>query len=127
MQTDTVTGAPRALLRLEGLAMLAAATAAYAQTGQGWALFAALLLAPDVVMLGYLAGPRFGAAAYNIGHTYALPAALGAVGWWLSAPLCVAIALIWLAHIGMDRAAGYGLKYPDAFQHTHLGGKGSER
>lgn len=127
MQNDTVTGAPRALLRLEGLAMLAAATAAYAQTGQGWGLFAALLLLPDIFMLGYLANSRVGAATYNLGHSYALPAALGAFAFWLASPLPTALALIWLAHVGMDRAMGYGLKYPDAFHHTHLGGKGSER
>lgn len=127
MQSNTVTGAPRALLRLEGLAMLAAATSAYAQTGQSWWLFAALLLVPDVFMLGYLDSPRVGAAAYNLGHTYAGPAALVAAGLWLAAPLIGSIALIWLAHIGMDRAVGYGLKYPDAFHHTHLGGKQSER
>jgi hypothetical protein len=26
-----------------------------------------------------------------------------------------------LAHVGMDRAVGYGLKYPTAFGRTHLG------
>ncbi len=127
MQTNTVIGAPRAILRLEGLAMLAAAMAAYAQTGKGWWLFAALLLVPDLVMLGYLAGPRIGAALYNLGHSYALPAVLGAAAFWLASPLGAALAFIWLAHIGMDRAVGYGLKYPDAFHHTHLGGKGSAR
>jgi hypothetical protein len=127
MPKDSVTGAPRALLQLEGLAMLAAATLAYAQTGQGWGLYAALLLVPDLAMLGYLAGPRIGAACYNLAHTYALPALLGALAWALASPLAGAIALIWLAHVGMDRAVGYGLKYPDSFHHTHLGGKGSER
>jgi hypothetical protein len=121
MQDNSVTGAPRALMQLEGLAMLAAATAAYAQTGQGWWLFALLLLVPDISMLGYLAGPRAGALTYNLGHTYLLPAGLVALGLWLAAPLATALGLIWLAHIGMDRAVGYGLKYPDAFTHTHLG------
>ena len=127
MQNGSVTGAPRAFLRLEGMAMLAAASAAFSQSGQSWWLFAALLLVPDVFMLGYLVSPRLGAAGYNLGHTYALPTALGATGLWLAAPLVTAIALIWLAHIGMDRAVGYGLKYPDAFRHTHLGGPASER
>jgi hypothetical protein len=58
---------------------------------------------------------------YNLGH--ATPGALAviAVGWWLSALPVALVGLIWLAHIGMDRMAGYGLKYPDAFRHTHLG------
>jgi len=32
----------------------------------------------------------------------------------------VAISLIWIAHIGIDRVLGYGLKYPTAFKDTHL-------
>lgn len=32
-----------------------------------------------------------------------------------------AVALIWLLHIGFDRAIGYGLKYPSSFKETHLG------
>jgi hypothetical protein len=116
-----VTGTPRLILRAEGAALLAAAAIAYAQTGQPWWMFAALFLAPDVFMLGYLAGPRAGAAAYNLAHTTIMPAALVAAGLALSMPLALAIGLIWLAHVGFDRLAGYGLKYPTAFRHTHLG------
>jgi hypothetical protein len=36
-------------------------------------------------------------------------------------PLVVALGLVWLAHIGLDRLMGYGLKYHDHFQHTLLG------
>jgi hypothetical protein len=32
----------------------------------------------------------------------------------------VAVALIWFAHISMDRTVGYGLKYPTSFKDTHL-------
>lgn len=77
MQDHTVSGAPRAILRLEGLAALAAATAASSQTGQGWWIFAILRLVPDIFMLGYLSGSRTGAAVYNLGNIYLLPAA----GW----------------------------------------------
>jgi hypothetical protein len=37
------------------------------------------------------------------------------------APVRLLIAIVWAAHIAMDRAFGYGFKYPDAFGHTHLG------
>jgi hypothetical protein len=114
-------GGPKALLRLEGGVVLAAATAAYAQTDGGWLLFALLFLVPDVSMLGYLAGRRIGAFGYNLGHSYLGPAALAAYGLWSAAPLCVSIALIWVAHIGFDRLMGYGLKYATGFKHTHLG------
>ena len=110
-----------ALLRLEGLAAFAAAFAAYAHLGGSWALFAALMLAPDLAMLAYLAGPRIGAAAYNLAHVEFAPLAIAAAGLALGAPLAIAIALIWIAHIGMDRALGYGLKFATGFADTHLG------
>ena len=118
------TGGVASLLRLEGLAVLAAAVSAYAFIGGSWLLFALLLLAPDLAMIGYRFGPVGGAAAYNAAHTYLAPAALGAAGLALGAPTMQALALIWIAHIGLDRALGYGLKYPTGFGHTHLGRSG---
>lgn len=111
---------PGVLLRLEGLAILAASTALYFRAGYSWWVFLLLLFAPDISALGYLAGPRIGSVAYNLAHTIVLPLAVGLAGWWLGQPVAVQVALIWLAHIGLDRALGYGLKYPDAFKNTHL-------
>jgi len=115
------TGGVAILLRLEGLAVLAAALAAYHGLGASWTAFALLLLAPDLAMLGYRAGPAVGAAAYNAVHTYVGPAVLGALGLALAAPSLEALALIWIAHIGLDRALGYGLKFATGFADTHLG------
>jgi hypothetical protein len=115
-----VVGAPKAILRLEGALVLAAASIAYAEIGRGWVMFALLFLVPDISMLGYLGGRRLGAAVYNVGHTYILPAALGAYGLFQSQPLALAVALIWMGHIGFDRLLGFGLKYETAFGHTHL-------
>jgi hypothetical protein len=115
------TGGVAPLLRLEGLAVLFAAVAAYAWLGGSWTQFALLLLAPDLAMIGYRFGPAVGAAAYNAVHTTLAPAALGAVGLALGAPEMQALALIWIAHIGLDRALGYGLKYSTGFGDTHLG------
>jgi Domain of unknown function (DUF4260) len=111
----------KAILRLEGAAALAAAVALYAQAGFSWPLFALLILAPDLAMLAYLIGPRAGAAAYNLVHTYALALPLALAGFWLSSPIALALGLIWIAHIGMDRMLGYGLKYASGFRDTHLG------
>ena len=119
--TDLAIARPRVLLRLEGAAVLALAVAGYRASGGNWWLFALLLLAPDLAALGYLAGNRVGAATYNLVHTYALPLALLGYGLWGASPLALSLALIWLAHIGMDRAVGYGLKYATAFKDTHLG------
>jgi Domain of unknown function (DUF4260) len=111
---------PRALLHAEGATLLGLAILLYARSGQSWWLFAVLLLAPDIGMLGYLAGTRAGAAVYNAFHAYPAPGVLAAVGVLTDRPLAVALALIWFAHIGMDRLFGYGLKYPTDFKDTHL-------
>jgi hypothetical protein len=83
--------------------------------------FRAVFLAPDLSMLAYLIGPRAGALAYSLAHTYVLAAALTLAGFAIAIPLAAAGGLIWIAHIGFDRALGYGLKYPTAFGDTHLG------
>ena len=111
---------PAALLRVEGVVLLVLSVLLYRVNGGGWLMFGVLLLAPDLSMLGYLAGPRVGAAIYNTFHTYAMPAVVGALGMIFASPLMVAVALIWFAHISMDRTVGYGLKYPTSFKDTHL-------
>ena len=111
---------PGLLLRVAGLAVGAAALALYFDGDHPWWLLVVLILAPDLAMLGYAAGPRVGAAAYDLAHTYVGPLALGAVGVLAGDDTCVALALIWAAHIGIDRALGYGLKYPTGFKDTHL-------
>ena len=120
-----VHGAPRALLRLEGAAMLAAATVVYARIGSTWWLFATLFLFPDASMLGYCVGPKTGAACYNAAHTLLAPAVLAGLGDLLGSPLAFPLAAIWVAHIGMDHLLGYGLKYETGFADTHLGPLGA--
>jgi hypothetical protein len=122
-----VRGGVRTLLRLEGFAAFAAAIAFYAQAKFSWPAFALLFLAPDLAMLAYLAGPHAGAVAYNLTHTYALALALALVGLCVGLPAAAAGGLIWIAHIGFDRALGYGLKYPTGFGDTHLGRIGRHR
>ena len=112
---------PPRWLRLEAVTLVTAALIAYSTTNQPWWLIPLILLVPDVVMVGYLGGTRLGAITYNLAHSTPLPAAVIALGWWQHEPLVLAFGLIWLAHIGMDRVLGYGLKYNDHFQHTHLG------
>jgi Domain of unknown function (DUF4260) len=107
--------------RLEGVALFGAGLVAYAHMGAGWILFAVLFLVPDVSFAAYLAGPRFGALVYNLAHSLIGPLLLGGVGLAASIPSATSVALIWLVHIGLDRALGYGLKSPEAFGVTHLG------
>jgi Domain of unknown function (DUF4260) len=117
-----VTGLPLVLLRSEGVALLAMAVILYGRSGRSWSLFVALLPAPDLGLLGNLRSRWAGAVAYDLTHTYIPPAALGVVGVLASSGLAVALALVWFAHIGMDRALGLGLQYPDGSSCTHLRG-----
>ena len=81
---------------------------------------------PDLSFAAYFAGPRAGAIVYNAAHSYMAPMALMTTGFALSSPLVLSIAMIWLAHIGIDRALGYGLKYVAGFAFTHLGRIGKD-
>lgn len=123
--SDAVTGTPRLLLRLEGMAAVVLSVFLFAQASHSWLLFGVLFFAPDLSFLGYLAGPRVGAASYNALHTYVGPLLLG--GALLLTGSTVALPLIWTAHIGLDRLLGYGMKYPTAFSDTHLGRIGRRR
>jgi hypothetical protein len=116
-----VVGGVAILLRLEGLAVFAAALAAYAHLGASWLAFAALFLLPDLALAAYLLRPRLGASVYNLAHNTVAPLALGAAGLALGASLVEALALVWMAHIGFDRALGFGLKYASGFGDSHLG------
>ena len=127
MAEGFVGGAPRVILRIEGVALLASAVAAYAWIGQPWWIFAVLLFAPDISMLGYVLGPGPGAIAYNAVHTVTLPLIGLGVAAILGQTLLAGLALIWLAHIGLDRMLGYGLKYGRGFGETHLGAIGRAR
>ena len=111
---------PRILLHLEGAAVLITALIFYGQNGYSWWLFALLLLAPDISAVGYLHSQALGSLCYNAVHTYVLPIALTVLSLLLNWELGLQLALIWLAHIGMDRLVGYGLKYPDGFKVTHF-------
>jgi hypothetical protein len=112
---------PRIMLHSEGFAVFVAAIALYAQQGFSWWAFALLLLAPDLAMVGYLLNQRTGTIAYNIFHTYNLPITVGLLSFFFGWGLGLQLALIWFAHIGMDRTVGYGLKYSSGFKDTHLG------
>jgi hypothetical protein len=85
-----------------------------------WILFVILILAPDLAMAGYFKDTKLGSIVYNIFHIYAWPVALIILGIVLDKMILIQLALIWTAHIGMDRMAGYGLKYPTGFKDTHL-------
>jgi hypothetical protein len=99
--------------RTEGAAVFVAALVLYFQSGGEWWLLLVLALAPDLSALGFIAGPRVGSLTYNLVHTYVGPVALATIALVTDWRLGLQIALIWLAHIGIDRALGYTLRRPD--------------
>jgi hypothetical protein len=124
--TGTVTGGLNILLRLEGLTLFVGMTLLYAVWGGYWWIYLVVFLAPDLSFAAYLAGPKVGAIIYNAAHSYMAPMSLMIAGFALTSPLTLSIAMIWLAHIGFDRALGYGLKYQAGFGFTHLGRIGKD-
>jgi hypothetical protein len=111
---------PRILLQLEGATVFLVTLFLYWRIDGNWLLFVVLLLAPDLGMVGYVRDTRVGAATYNLFHTYVAPLLLIVVGLVTAAQILQWLALIWIAHIGADRALAYGLKYPSNFKDTHL-------
>ncbi|WP_128926321.1 DUF4260 domain-containing protein [Bradyrhizobium guangxiense] len=126
-ETGAATGGVRTLLRLEGLTLFAGMVMLYWAWDGSWLVFALLFFVPDLSFLAYLADTRFGAMVYNAAHSYMAPVTLLTLGFGLASPLTLSIALIWLAHIGIDRALGYGLKYSAGFGFTHLGRIGRQK
>lgn len=111
----------KSILRIEYAALTVLGFAAFAQLDLSWWWFAALILAPDVSMVGYLFGSKTGARLYNSFHNFALAVAIGVVGWSLGIVAIECAGIILFTHASLDRVLGYGLKYPDHFRHTHLG------
>jgi hypothetical protein len=111
---------PKPLLHVEGGCVVIVSCILYQQIHGHWTLFLILLLVPDLSMLGYLVNKSVGAVCYNFVHTYSVPLLLFCLSRLLQNLSWDWLLLIWIAHIGLDRALGYGLKYPTAFKDTHL-------
>ena len=109
------------LLKLEELSLLVLSLFLFSALDYGWGWYALLFLTPDLSMVGYLANPRFGSWTYNLIHHKGLAVALYLLGYLFSTPWLMFAGTLLLGHSSFDRVFGYGLKYPDAFQNTHLG------
>ena len=113
--------------RVEGLVLAFGAGLLFFLLGGQWVIFLVVLIAVDISIAGYLLGPRFGAVAYNLAHSLTIPLVLLAIGLASQSSYVLAgVSLAWLTHIGIDRALGLGLKYPDRFGHTTLGNIGKK-
>ena len=111
----------KTLIKIEELFLALLALYLFLALGYAWWWFLLLLLAPDLGMIGYLISPNVGAITYNLVHHKGIAALLFIIGGYIQLPWLQAAGLISLGHSSFDRVLGYGLKYPDSFQHTHLG------
>ncbi len=109
------------ILRAEQTVIFVTGLALWLANGGLALLLIPALLAPDLSMVGYLGGPRLGSITYNAAHNLVLAGALLAFGWWVHVGRLLLAGTILTAHVGMDRALGYGLKLPSDFRDTHLG------
>jgi len=66
LSEGVVTGDVRVWLRAEGLSVLALSLLVYWHLGLHWWIFLALLLMPDLSMLGYLINPKLGACLITL-------------------------------------------------------------
>ena len=128
----------KSLLRLEEFAQFLACLLLLVMNAVPWWAYLLLLLGPDIGMLGYLVNTRVGAITYNLFHHKGialLVAALALGSDLLNLALAtpgpghglLLTAIILYGHSSMDRALGYGLKFGDHFQHTHLGWIGKSK
>lgn len=108
------------LLKLEELGQLLLSILLFQQLDYVWWIYPACILLPDVSMLGYLFNTKIGAWTYNLFHHKLLGIAIIGLGYWLNHDLMTLSGIILFGHSAMDRVMGYGLKYTDSFQHTHL-------
>jgi hypothetical protein len=116
------------LLAEEAAQLLLGILALYFQSLHvSWWLWPLLILAPDISMLGYMAGTKTGAFTYNLFHHKLVAILLACAGYTLHNDALLFVGCLLFTHSCMDRVLGYGLKYPDNFQHTHLGWVGKAR
>lgn len=110
----------KTILRIESALFFLIALIVYLQLGGNFLLFFVFLLAPDISMLGYKKDTKTGALLYNFVHNYATGIIVFALGLVTANNLLGYAGLILFAHVAMDRAFGFGLKYPTKFKDTHL-------
>lgn len=122
-----VTGSVKWVLRTEGLVLLILALLLYVKLEFSWLIFAIYFLVPDLSFLGYIFNKKIGAISYNCAHTLIGALFVLGVGFFAELEVFKVAGLIWVAHVGFDRALGYGLKYQQGFGFTHLGLIGKEK
>lgn len=111
----------KSTLKLEEIGTLFFSTYLFNELSFSWWVFLALILIPDIGMLGYIINNKAGAFCYNLTHHKGIAFIITMLGWYFQLETATLIGVILLGHSSMDRILGYGLKYQDSFKNTHLG------
>src|SRR5690554_138682 len=114
-------GSMKSILKLEELAQFILGIVLFSQLDYAWWWFPALILLPDIGMLGYVFNTKIGALVYNLFHNKAIGIAFILTGMFYLGETYTLVGIILFSHAALDRIFGYGLKYPDSFRNTHLG------
>lgn len=109
------------LLKLEEIAIFSLCVFLFNKLNFAWWWFPSLLLLPDIGMIGYAINPKIGAFTYNLLHHRLIAAIVAFYALTYGNEYGQLLAIILFAHISFDRILGYGLKYEDSFNNTHLG------
>lgn len=117
----------RNLLKLEEAGIFLLTIYLFSTLDFAWWWFPALLLVPDIGMIGYLINPKIGAFIYNLFHHQLVATGVAFYGLAFENEYWILAGIILFAHISFDRMMGYGLKFNDSFHHTHLGGIGKTK
>ncbi len=117
----------KTLIKVEEAAQFALSIFLFTQLPFAWWVYPALLLVPDVSMIGYVMNPKIGAFFYNLFHHKAVAIVIGLLGFYLGNDFILLAGIILFGHSAMDRMFGYGLKFNTGFGDTHLGEIGNEK
>ncbi|MDW8570038.1 DUF4260 domain-containing protein [Staphylococcus shinii] len=107
-------------IKLENIFVFLVTMIVYLMFGFSIWMFLLFLLVPDIFMVGYMINKEIGSKVYNVGHTYIVPILFVLLYLIFNEGLLLQIALVWLAHISMDRSFGFGLKYASDFNETTI-------
>ncbi|MBC3789419.1 DUF4260 domain-containing protein [Spirosoma utsteinense] len=117
----------KTLIKGEEAAQFALSIILFAKLPFVWWVYPALLLLPDLSMIGYTINARAGAFTYNLIHHKAFAIVVGVVGLFLANDYWLLAGVLLFGHSSMDRMLGYGLKYSKGFTFTHLGEVGAQQ
>ena len=109
------------IMQIEEIGLFVLSLAALYHLDVSWWYYLILIIGSDISMAGYMAGNKAGAIIYNLFHHKGTAVVLFITGVYFNSWHLQVYAIILFGHSAMDRVFGYGLKYYEGFDYTHLG------